>query len=63
MSLGKENTYCLYSEAFLGVLIRGKTGISLQDIVLQSEMAEEVGVEPIFPTVFESITYEAGSAR
>ena len=63
MFLGKENTYCLYSEAFLGFLIGGKTRISLQDSVLHSEMAEEVGVDPIFPTVFESITYEAGSAR
>jgi hypothetical protein len=28
-----------------------------------SNVAEEVGVEPIFPTVFESITYEPVSAR
>ena len=32
-------------------------------MVLEVRMAEEVGVEPIFPTVFESITYEPVSAR
>ena len=31
--------------------------------MLEVRVAEEVGVEPIFPTVFESITYEAASAR